>query len=94
MPCTKSLNSFLWLVEAHDRKVYPPIAGKVVNGQFTRLNTVHPAVEKWFKAMETKTEGQITSKELQQAFEVFQGKHFSDAACKFVVRFTSYMEVM
>lgn len=90
MPFTKSLHSLLCLVEAHDRKVYTPIAGKVVNGQFTRLNTVHPAVEKWFKAMETKTEGQITSKELQQAFEVFQGKHFSDAACKFVVRFTSY----
>nr|AEE63517.1 unknown [Dendroctonus ponderosae] len=74
------------LRDAHDRKKYSPIAGKVVTGQFNRVNTVHPAVEKWFKAMETKVEGQISSKELQQAFEVFQGRHFSDASCKFVVR--------
>lgn len=36
--------------------------------------------------MDTKQEGKISSKELQQAFETFQGKHFSDSACKFVVR--------
>ncbi|KAJ8933705.1 hypothetical protein NQ318_017069 [Aromia moschata] len=51
-----------------------------------QLSTVHPAVEKWFRTMDTKNEGKISSKELQQAFEIFQGKHFSDAACKFVVR--------
>ncbi|KAJ8974627.1 hypothetical protein NQ317_011948 [Molorchus minor] len=50
------------------------------------LARVHPAVEKWFRTMDTKNEGKISSKELQQAFETFQGKHFSDAACKFVVR--------
>ncbi|KAL1492120.1 hypothetical protein ABEB36_012610 [Hypothenemus hampei] len=72
--------------DAHDRKTYSPIAGNMVTGQFDQVHTVHPAVEKWFRAMETKTEGQITSKELQQAFEVFQGKHFSDSSCKFVVR--------
>ncbi|VEN44964.1 unnamed protein product [Callosobruchus maculatus] len=47
---------------------------------------VHPAVEKWFRVMDTKNEGRITSRELQQAFETFQGKHFSDNTCKFVVR--------
>ncbi|KAJ8936051.1 hypothetical protein NQ314_012516 [Rhamnusium bicolor] len=51
-----------------------------------QISPVHPAVEKWFRAMDTKDEGKISSKELQQAFEIFQGKHFSDAACKFVVR--------
>ncbi|KAJ8922017.1 hypothetical protein NQ315_008656 [Exocentrus adspersus] len=48
--------------------------------------SVHPAVEKWFRTMDTKNEGKISSKELQLAFETFQGKHFSDATCKFVVR--------
>ncbi|XP_074030892.1 peflin isoform X2 [Leptinotarsa decemlineata] len=58
-----------------------------VVSQFLRpTQTVHPAVEKWFRAMDTKNEGKISSKELQQAFETFQGRHFSDSACKFVVR--------
>lgn len=52
----------------------------------TYKSSLHPAVEKWFRTMDTKNEGKITSKELQQAFETFQGKHFSDATCKFVVR--------
>ncbi|CAH1183249.1 unnamed protein product [Phaedon cochleariae] len=47
---------------------------------------IHPAVEKWFRSMDTQNAGRITSKELQQAFELFQGRHFSDSTCKFVVR--------
>ncbi|XP_076257248.1 sorcin-like [Rhynchophorus ferrugineus] len=65
------------LREANDRKAH------MMNGG---VNHVHPAVEKWFQTMETKNEGRITSRELQHAFEVFQGKHFSDSSCKFVVR--------
>lgn len=56
------------------------------NQQAIQHQSVHSAVEKWFKTMDTKNEGRISSKELQQAFQIFQGKHFSDAACKFVVR--------
>uniref|UniRef100_A0A6P7H6G3 Peflin-like isoform X1 n=1 Tax=Diabrotica virgifera virgifera TaxID=50390 RepID=A0A6P7H6G3_DIAVI len=67
-----------------DKKIYqwykpPPLT-------VARTETIHPAVEKWFRAMDMKNEGRISSKELQQAFEIFQGKKFSDAACKFVVR--------
>ncbi|XP_050293615.1 peflin-like isoform X1 [Anthonomus grandis grandis] len=73
--------------DVEGRKIYSPIMeNSPVVSPFSRINSVHPAVEKWFRAMETKHEGQISSKELQQAFEIFQGKHFSDAACKFVVR--------
>ncbi|CAG9769419.1 unnamed protein product [Ceutorhynchus assimilis] len=76
------------LREAEDRNTYAGILENHPNvNPFNRYNsTVHPAVERWFKAMKTKNEGQITSKELQQAFEVFQGKRYSDGACKFVVR--------
>ncbi|XP_018331045.1 peflin-like [Agrilus planipennis] len=49
--------------------------------------SVNPSdFHKLFQSMDTQTKGKITAKELQQAFEIFQGKHFSDAACKFVVR--------
>lgn len=48
--------------------------------------TIHPEVQKWFSSPDTKASGRITAKELQAAFETFQGKHFSDGACKFVVR--------
>lgn len=41
-------------------------------------------MQKWFQ--EGRVTGKITAKELQEAFEVFQGKHFSDGTCKFVVR--------
>ncbi|KAK4883068.1 hypothetical protein RN001_006387 [Aquatica leii] len=41
--------------------------------------------EKWLQPIERKT-GKINAKELQEAFLTFQGKHFSDASCKFVVR--------
>lgn len=51
-----------------------------------RLPSVHPEVNKWFNAMDTKHDGKISAKELQQAFETFQGRTFSDNACKFVVR--------
>ncbi|CAG9860497.1 unnamed protein product [Phyllotreta striolata] len=51
-----------------------------------KLETNLTAVERWFRCMDTKQEGMITSKELQLAFEIFQGKHFSEAVCKFVVR--------
>lgn len=47
---------------------------------------INPEIQKWFQISETKASGKITAKELQEAFEVFQGKHFSDGACKFVVR--------
>lgn len=47
---------------------------------------VGPGVEKLFKSMEDKNEGRMSSKELQKAFEIFQGRHFSDATCKFIVR--------
>ncbi|XP_057672091.1 peflin-like isoform X1 [Diorhabda carinulata] len=57
-----------------------------ITTNISRNQAIHPAVEKWFTAMDTKNEGRISSKELQQAFEIFQGKRFSDAACKFVVR--------
>lgn len=36
--------------------------------------------------MDTRNSGRITARELQLAFETFQGKHFSDSTCKFVVR--------
>ncbi|KAK5650399.1 hypothetical protein RI129_001428 [Pyrocoelia pectoralis] len=44
--------------------------------------------ERWsqFQQMESKGLGKISAKELQDAFLTFQGKHFSDASCKFVVR--------
>lgn len=51
-----------------------------------KLPPVHSEVSKWFQTMDTRNIGKITAKELQQAFETFQGKHFSDAVCKFVVR--------
>ncbi|XP_050293617.1 uncharacterized protein LOC126734126 isoform X3 [Anthonomus grandis grandis] len=77
--------------DVEGRKIYSPIMeNSPVVSPFSRINSVHPAVEKWFRAMETKHEGQISSKELQQAFEIFQGKHFSDAACKFVVSWTMF----
>ncbi|XP_031334741.1 peflin-like isoform X2 [Photinus pyralis] len=46
------------------------------------------ATERWsqFQMMESKGLGKISAKELQDAFLTFQGKHFSDASCKFVVR--------
>lgn len=47
---------------------------------------IGPGVERLFRSMDTRNEGKITSKELQKAFETFQGKHFSDATCKFIVR--------
>lgn len=43
-------------------------------------------MQKWFNNLDPKSNGKITAKDLQLAFETFQGKHFSDAACKFVVR--------
>ncbi|XP_022913214.1 sorcin-like [Onthophagus taurus] len=42
--------------------------------------------QKWFPSIEGKSEGKISAKELQTAFKQFQGKHFSDNVCKFVVR--------
>lgn len=51
-----------------------------------RLPPVHSEVHRWFETMDTKNAGKISAKELQQAFEIFQGRHFSDGACKFVVR--------
>lgn len=51
-----------------------------------KLPPVHPEVHKWFDVVDTKQQGRITAKELQQAFETFQGRHFSDNSCKFVVR--------
>ncbi|XP_017776648.1 PREDICTED: peflin-like [Nicrophorus vespilloides] len=47
---------------------------------------VFSEVQKWFQSSESKRDGKISPKELQTAFEVFQGKHFSDGACKFIVR--------
>lgn len=47
---------------------------------------VGPGVERFFKSMNVEHEGRISSKELQQAFQIFQGKHFSDSTCKFIVR--------
>ncbi|KAG5869133.1 hypothetical protein JTB14_006711 [Gonioctena quinquepunctata] len=71
-----------------DKNTKKKYAHMFVESQFIRPppHAVHPAVEKWFRAMDTKNEGKITSRELQQAFETFQGRHFSDSACKFVVR--------
>ncbi|KAK9879227.1 hypothetical protein WA026_004073 [Henosepilachna vigintioctopunctata] len=43
-------------------------------------------VQKWFQNFEQKQDGKMNANELQQAFEIFQGKYFSDSACKFVVR--------
>ncbi|XP_045482983.1 peflin-like [Harmonia axyridis] len=43
-------------------------------------------MQKWFGDMEQRQDGRITAQELQQAFEIFQGRYFSDSACKFVVR--------
>ncbi|XP_044761673.1 peflin-like [Coccinella septempunctata] len=43
-------------------------------------------MQKWFGDLEHKQDGKMTAKELQQAFEIFQGRYFSDSACKFVVR--------
>lgn len=54
-----------------------------VNKQYL---TVGPGVEKLFKSMQHNNEGKMSSKELQKAFEIFQGRHFSDATCKFIVR--------
>lgn len=51
-----------------------------------KLPPVHPEVHKWFDTVDSKLQGRITAKELQQAFETFQGKRFSDNSCKFVVR--------
>lgn len=47
---------------------------------------VTPGVEKLFQKIDPKNEGRISPRELQKAFEIFQGKHFSDATCKFIVR--------
>lgn len=47
---------------------------------------ITPGVEKLFQKMDPIKEGRISSRELQKAFEIFQGKHFSDATCKFIVR--------
>lgn len=62
-----------------------PSASKVTK-PVQRLPPIHPEVQKWFASVDNKATGRITAKELQQAFEVFQGRHFSDGACKFVVR--------
>ncbi|KAL3279407.1 hypothetical protein HHI36_016918 [Cryptolaemus montrouzieri] len=43
-------------------------------------------IQKWFHSMAEKEDGKMTAKELQQAFEIFQGRYFSDSSCKFVVR--------
>lgn len=51
-----------------------------------KLPPIHPEVHKWFDTVDSKQQGRITAKELQQAFETFQGRHFSDNSCKFVVR--------
>ncbi|XP_060524440.1 peflin-like [Cylas formicarius] len=77
------------LRDAREGKPYHSIlesASFVTSSLGRPTNNIHPAVEKWFNAMDTKNEGKITSRELQQAFDVFQGRHFSDATCKFVVR--------
>lgn len=52
----------------------------------TRVPCPHQEMVKWFQSMETKKDGKLSAKELQQAFEIFQGKYFSDSSCKFVVR--------
>lgn len=43
-------------------------------------------MQKWFGDLEHKQDGKMTAKELQKAFEIFQGRYYSDSACKFVVR--------
>lgn len=52
------------------------------------VSTTPAAVpQKWFEtAVETKEFGKMTAKDLQHAFEVIQGKYFSENCCKFVVR--------
>ncbi|XP_019870231.1 peflin-like isoform X2 [Aethina tumida] len=57
------------------------------NTALTNLPRGNQSMEKWFTGtMETKDEGRVSPKELQQAFQTFQGKHYSDGVCKFVVR--------
>lgn len=51
-----------------------------------KLPNAHKEVQRWFQALDNRTVGRITAKELQLAFETFQGRHFSDSVCKFVVR--------
>lgn len=51
-----------------------------------KLPPSHVETQKFFQNFESKSSGKITAKDLQMAFETFQGKHYTDAACKFVVR--------
>lgn len=62
-----------------------------------KLPPSHLEVQKWFhnnnniNSLDSKLSnhnnyGKLNAKDLQMAFETFQGRHYSDASCKFVVR--------
>lgn len=52
-----------------------------------KLPPSHLEVQKWFQNVDSKVStGKLTAKDLQMAFFTFQGRLFSDATCKFVVR--------
>ncbi|XP_018336414.1 peflin-like [Agrilus planipennis] len=71
-------------------KVYgmSPVEGSVLSpGKLTMISpSLNPSEYHKMYQVGDMMKGKVNAKELQAAFEVFQGKHFSDASCKFVVR--------